>query len=257
MARFPLVARILQRIGSRSLACPGESELAAFADGTLPAEARVRVEKHMLRCADCLDAASQLVKWRRDNPALAVPPALLVRVRALQSSPRPRWMAPAAAAVGAAALLVAIVLMVRPTAAPPNSHATIHPLSAPLTARNDLPPATIQAGPTGVSPRQHDLVRRAPSPIGLVLLTPTNGSKQTGAIAVKWRPVEHALAYDVRILSAEGDVVYEASTEADHFTVPADVRLTDGRYFVVVHAVLPAGVQVESSAVAFTFKSGS
>ena len=74
---------------------------------------------------------------------------------------------------------------------------------------------------------------------------------------MKWRAISRALAYDVRILSPEGDVVWEARSEEDHVAIPIEARLADGRYFVIVHTTFPSGAEVESAPVAFTFKSGS
>src|SRR6266404_3134137 len=104
MARFPLIARITERAAGRRLACPDEITLAAFADGTLSPDARKRTEEHLLRCDDCLEASSLLVKLQRVGAAVTVPPAALARVRDLQPAPRLPWMIPAIATIAAALL---------------------------------------------------------------------------------------------------------------------------------------------------------
>lgn len=42
-------------------ACPDAGILAAYLDGTLPADDRPAVEQHLVACVDCRDLASEVV----------------------------------------------------------------------------------------------------------------------------------------------------------------------------------------------------
>lgn len=53
--------------------CPDSHDLAAWVDGTLGSAARLRMEEHLVACADCLDLALAARGARRD-PEAAAPP---------------------------------------------------------------------------------------------------------------------------------------------------------------------------------------
>jgi hypothetical protein len=86
----------------------------------------------------------------------------------------------------------------------------------------------------------------------LVVLTPLQESSVGRVSVIRWQVIEHAVYYDVRLLSADGDVLWREQVDTDHATVPSHVALVPGsQYFVLVRAYLADGKTVDSRAVGF------
>ena len=69
----------------------------------------------------------------------------------------------------------------------------------------------------------------------------------------QWKTVDGALDYEVRVLTAEGDLVWELKTEGNSVKLPSDVRMETGhRYYLLLRADLPQGKTVESRAIGFS-----
>jgi hypothetical protein len=79
-----------------------------------------------------------------------------------------------------------------------------------------------------------------------------------GSLEFRWRQVPRSLFYDVRLATAEGDLVWEGQATVTSLRPPGDLQLEGGRkYFVWVRAYLPEGKTVQSRALAFSVKDGS
>lgn len=236
--------------------CPDEERIAAYVDGRLPPTAREKVERHLARCEPCLNQAAFLLRLESSGPPPSVPPALLARARAVPAPgwrhmliPDLRWAALAGAT--ASALLVAVVWLHQPS--------PIVPPPAPSTA----PPAEV-ASPAPASPAPAAAPEVRPSPRRSVrggggspapeILVPSEGSVvPSEGLEIRWRGVPGALAYEVRLVTSEGSLVWESRTEATAVPLPQEVRLEPGRrYYVWVHAHLSEGRTVKSPAFGFS-----
>ncbi len=236
----------------RGWRCPGESQLAAYADHRLAGREKDRVEAHLADCHFCLGQVAFLARHQAAQLPEDVPAPLLERARGLVPlHARPalslvlRWQALVATA--ACLVIVGAVTLRRPQrpVAPPRPPTTEAPTSR-TPARTTLPaetpsvvPRTVRKVPAGVLPP--------------VVILPRDGAVVSRSkLEFRWEPVEGSLDYEVRIVDAEGSVVWERRTGSPALDVPADVNLKSGRkYFVWIRAFLAGGGTVQSKAVGF------
>jgi hypothetical protein len=200
--------------------CPDEMRLAAYLDGGLGADDRARLERHLADCDACLGQVSAVTRLRGADLA-EVTPGLLARARGLvpAQSARPtqwRWVAPLAATACAGILLT---IWMKP-----------HQVAIPASVRTSSVSAT--------SPR---------------LVMPLEGAVlPQGAIEFRWTPIDHALFYEIRVLSDDGGRAWEARADATTARPPADLRFRSGqKYYVSVNAWLPEGKTLRSPVVGF------
>jgi len=73
----------------------------------------------------------------------------------------------------------------------------------------------------------------------------------------RWVPFDQSMFYEVRLATAEGDLVWSARCETSEIRLPAEVHLDPGeKYFVWILARLPEGKTVKSPAIAFQVQDG-
>jgi hypothetical protein len=86
------------------------------------------------------------------------------------------------------------------------------------------------------------------------LVFPREGSIiESEKLEFRWHKVERSLFYEIRLVTADGSLVWERRVEAPRARLPADMRLTAGqKHFVWVRAYLPEGKTLKSSTVGFT-----
>ncbi|MFN7997032.1 MAG: hypothetical protein U0Q18_25690 [Bryobacteraceae bacterium] len=135
----------------------------------------------------------------------------------------PRW-----GAVGAVAFLTVLAAVI-----------VLHPSSTPTPNTE-----TMRQGPAGPSSPQ--------------LILPREGSTMPqGSIEFRWTPAAGALFYEIRVMNADGDMVWEARAEGADTQIPATTRLSAGRkYYASVTAALPDGKSLKSSLVGFEITPG-
>lgn len=247
------LAALLRRLptsrGERSWGCLSEAELAAYADSRLQGRAKRRVEGHLSDCGHCLEQVGLLLRLQDAEASEPVPDRLVVRALTLSRTksfirPAHRW-----GAVAAATAAAAVVLMLRT----PSPEAPAVP-SSPVVA-----PASQAPAPTP-APAAPEVVRsRRTGPIRPEQIFPRADSVvPRGSLEFRWRPVQRSLFYDVRLATAEGDLVWEGKATATSLRPPSDLQLEVGqKYFVWVRAYLPEGKTVQSHALAFSVKDGS
>jgi hypothetical protein len=236
----------------RGWRCPSDDDIAAYADHHLQGREKERIETHLADCDFCLSQVSFLAHVDPARVPVDVPDALLARARGLHP-PSERtamtwsWRWGATAAAVASLAIVVIVSLHNPVGQKPAARIPI--ISAPATQG---PPKITPVVPrlnTVESPvRQSDPKLLAPK-----LISPRpNATLPRGAIDFRWEGMHGALFYEVKLVSAEGDVVWEARTEKSSATLPNSLGLQPGRkYFVWVEAALAEGKSVRSESVAF------
>ena len=230
----------------RTWSCLDEAQLAAYADGSLPAAQRTRAEHHLSKCLRCRDNVAVLLRSERTT-ANAVPPAWIARVlhlgdpRGAQGGLRWAWAGALACLLMAA---IGITLAHRPQL--PDTVAVSRPPAAPPVATGPTPAA------------EHDEVRKLAQPAtGPVVIAPADGASVARDLEVRWQPLASAVSYEVRVLDADGDTVWHTQTSADHLQIPADASLHGGRkYFVLLSASLATGKTVHARAVSFNVETG-
>lgn len=210
----------------RTWRCPDETQLAAFVDEGLALRERARVEAHAAGCDYCAGQIGALVRLAEAEPPSEVPPALLARARALApvSVARLGWRWGMAAA---AATCFAVILTFSVRAPRPSGDSAIEQVR---TAPDS------NAVPELLFPREGALVARQ-------------------GLAFRWRPVERSLYYDVRILSADGDPIWNARINGSEAPIPQSIRLAPGqKYYASVDAWLPEGKSVKCPIVGFAVR---
>jgi hypothetical protein len=239
--------RLPARRQDRSWGCLSEAELAAYADSRLEGRAKRRVEAHLADCGSCLEQIGFLLRSHEEEAPEPLPQPLEARALALGRRrgfirPTHRWGAVAAAT--AAAALVLVLRTPSPDAPPAPSLPAVVPASAPTPAPAPAEPGRLRSRPPGplrpepISPRPDAVVAR-------------------GSLEFRWRAVPRSLFYDVRLATADGDLVWEGRATALSLRPPGDLPLEQGeKYFVWVRAHLPDGRTLQSRALAFSVKDG-
>jgi hypothetical protein len=237
----------------RRWGCLDESEIAACRDHRMDSREKDRVEAHLAECDFCLGQVAFLAKMDRVPIPESIPELWLSRAQELVR-PRSRlgfgwawrWEAVAATVAG---LAVVVALSLRnpvrevPTVRPP---AAVTPTTqAPSQAAPELPS----------QPAPPPTVRRAiPQISAPTLIFPRpNTTLSGGPIEFRWEGVRNTLYYEVQLVTADGDLVWESRTEGNVASLPANLSLSAGqKYFVWVQAFLAEGKTKKSTAVAFT-----
>lgn len=251
----------------RRWGCLSESDIAAYVDHRVTGGEKDRIEAHLAGCDFCLGQAAFLARLNEAPIPASVPISLLSRAQEL-ARPRSRlgfgwpwrWEAVAATVAG---LAVVAILSLR------NPERVVPPLQPPTVA------APASQAPSGTTPEAPSVpapsVPSASAPVPTVRQGTTTPSRSTpalifprpnttlpaGQIEFRWIGVRSALYYEVRLVTADGDLVWEYRTEGTSAALPADVNLPTGqKYFVWVQAFLAEGKTVKSTAVAFTPAAG-
>jgi len=241
---------MMQLQSRRTWRCPDETRLATYVDGQMEPASRQGLESHLAKCDHCLGQVGFLLR-AQDLPEVEAPPALIARAKDLAARPGYRrhpifqWGAVAAAA---ACLVVAANLWVRP----PEPDARNVAVPAPKVAV----PATSPA-PTPIPTPPQRTVRggplvAAPEPV----LPRPDSTIARQDLEFRWKEIPGSLFYEVRVVAADGDVLWEAKAQGTAIRPPGNVPLAAGqKYFVWIRAHLPEGKALQSRASAFTIKN--
>jgi len=249
-----LLGGLASKGGARTWRCPGEAELAAYADGQLNQHAKERVEGHLADCGFCLEHVGFLVRLQEEGIPAAVPASLEARAIELGAQKVPLrptywWGAVAAAAVVG---VLGVVLRSRG----PELRAPSPAVGIPSTTARQTPPAPV-APPATPEPSRVRSRPVGPSVPKQLLPRPDSVVRRED-VEFRWTAVPRSLFYEVRIATTEGDLVWEGRATATRLRPPNDLRLEAGqKFYFWVAAYLPEGKTVRSPAVAFVVEGGS
>lgn len=238
----------------RTWRCPDEASLAAYADGQLAGRDKAHVEAHVSDCDFCLGQVACLLRLQDAETLVEVPETLVARARRLAQGKRvaparPAWRWGAVVAATGCLAVVTVVWLRQPGA--------VNIPSPPAAPRVAVPPADVsppQLPATAAPQVKHRSVRKAvPGSAMPELLFPREGSVVAAeGIEFRWNEVPRSIYYEVRLLTAEGDLVWEGRTEQTQVRIREDLRLAAGqKYYVSVRACLPEGKTVKLPTVGF------
>lgn len=214
----------------RGRECPGEEDLAAFVDGRLATEGSSRLRDHLAACDHCLHAVAFLSRNAELEPAANVPASLAARARDGRFSRDAATSVRAVRYKAAAAVFVAVTTIViwNGPGPGPGEDATVR----------SLPPSDPTATEAAGGPQ---------------LLFPASGAMiRADAVELRWTLIPTAVSYEVRVVTLDGDVVWEQRVFGTEARLPAEVRLLSGEpYLVRISAQLPGGKTLESEHVRF------
>ena len=238
-----MLKRILPR--TRRFHCPDEYQLAAYVDQQLIGAERERVESHLAKCNSCLQQVGFLIK---EFPVtlLAAPPSLLHSARQLatvRSGNAPfgwKWLT-----VAASIAVIAIGLAVWYEARTYNEqHSTIVATArrAPAPAIREDTNSAAETAVRSASPPESQPVVLSPQPGATV---------HDSDFIIRWEPVPNATAYEVRVVTADGDLVWRKRVNGNSVNAPRETLRPGFKYFVWVRVWLANGKTYQSPAIGF------
>lgn len=225
--------------------CPDEHQLAAYVDQQLIGAERQRVETHVARCNSCLQQVGFLTKHSQDV-GMPVPAGLLHRAENLQAAghgnARLAWKwAPVVVVI----TVLAIGLAVRRGT---SSH---EETLASTVARTEQPAVSGVRDNRGAA--NETAVRSAlPGRSEPLVLSPQpDATVHASHFIIRWKPISNATSYEVRLVTADGSLVWLKRVRGDSVIPPHRILRTGVKYFVWVRALLPDGTTEQSVAVGF------
>lgn len=240
---------MLNRIFPRThrFRCPDEHQLAAYVDQQLIGAEREGVESHLGKCDSCLQQVGFLIK---QAPVVTTPvPAWLLRraeeleTAATQGKSPSVWKwAGAAAAIALVAISVAVWREARPSREKER---------AAIVATAQQPQGL--GIPHNTNPETETSVRGGSSHVSVpAVLSPHPGATvHASDFLIRWEPIANVAAYDVRIVTADGDLVWRKRVQESAVNPPSQILRPGMKYFVWVRALLSDGKTQQSAAVSF------
>jgi hypothetical protein len=202
---------------SRTWRCPEETTIAAYVQSRLAKRDQDRFEAHLAACDACISQVGFLVK-AQETPAIDPVPDWLLRKAQLmgpEPSPTPfmRW-----ALAGSLVLALTGAFWLYRT----EDNETVRTL-------------------------------RGESDVTLEILSPRDGALVPARdLLFQWARAENALFYEVNLVTAEGDLVWQSRFEETEARLPTDVRLVPNeRYYVWVRAPFSGSSALKSATIAF------
>lgn len=225
--------------------CPDEHHLAAYVDQQLIGAERERVESHLAKCDSCLQQVGFLIKQSQVVAGTA-PASLVHRAEQLETAAHEdapfgwKWVS-----VAAAIVIVAIGVVVSRKARPNiEEHSTVV-----ATAQQQAAPIIRDKAKAGADASVRSVSR--PPSLPLVLSPQPGAIVHASDFTIRWEAVPHAVAYDVRVVTADGDLIWHTRIHENSVSPPKQMLRPGLKYFVWVGAGLANGKTQQSPAVAF------
>ena len=225
--------------------CLSDGTIAAYVDSALGESERARVQEHLAGCAYCRSLVSDVVKQGRETDVPETPAVLRERARTLVA-PKPKqwawnWAPVTAAGVLASAAIAVMVLQ------------TQQSLTLPVWPAPAVPVLMESKPAIQVTPSGDETVRKLKS----LEYSPSILSPHPGSIVLReqlefrWNAVRGSIYYHIRVLTPDGDLVWQGDSTATQTKFPSRMILRSGKYFVLVSAMLKNGRAAKSSPVEF------
>jgi hypothetical protein len=237
---------MLNRIFSLRRRCLDEHQLAAYVDQQLIGAERERVESHLVKCDSCLQQVGFLVKQAQVVPARA-PASWLRHAKTLQTAARGNSPATWKWAVATAAIAVVVISAAVWREARSN-HAEERPAIVATVQQPQAPNI-----PNNPNSEAETSVRSGSPRVSLpAVLSPQPGATvHASDFIIRWEPIANAAAYEVGIVTADGDLVWRKRVQENSVKPPNQTLRPGMKYFVWVRALLPDGKTQQSAAVSF------
>jgi hypothetical protein len=234
---------------SRAWNCPKDEAIAAYVDGNVDANERSRVESHLADCAHCRGLVADVLRMKEsDSPAIPLQLKQKAVALAAPRSRRMQWILwPVVAAGAACALIVALWLrypqQVNWPSTPPVATAPT------VIAKSEPAPALRQ--PSGEVERNV----AASSHLPVLIFPQKNAVLTPQQLQFKWKAIPQSRYYEIRVVTADGDLVWSAQSENLNLKPPRDLELKDGAYFVWISAYVESGPVQKSAPVRFVVRA--
>ena len=203
--------------------CPEDQEIAEYFDGVLTEDEQARLERHLADCRYCLARVGMLGRLEGHRPDRRIPGEVLATAKAIARRVPGRWkkMAPVWAVAASVALALGVLSQLDSTG---QSEVRLIPSFSTVEQSSNLRETrsvnSTVTGPSFLSPLE------SPATI------PTGYS-------FRWTTVPNSRFYQVRIVSDNGDLLWQERITGTEWRIPAGTYLTPGtEYFVRVEAFL-------------------
>jgi len=219
----------------RSWRCPEETAIASYVQSRLSRRDKDRLEAHLSDCEFCLSQVAFLVRAQDATVVDPVPDRLLRKAQAMGVE--------SAAHGGAASLRWAV------------AGSTALALTGALWFYR---PSSTEDLLGGSSPTEPVRTVRGESGMPLEILYPQEGGVvPADEVEFRWATAERALFYEVSLVTADGDLVWQSRIEETQTRLPPEVQLIPKeRYYVWIRAQFSEGGSVKSKTIAFEVSEG-
>ncbi len=217
----------------RTPACPDDFVFAALAEGELALDENQNLKEHLSQCEYCVAHLADLRRIGGLNEGEPIPDLLMARARRMGRGRGIRVQAPRWAVAALVVLAVGV---------------TFNPFSDSQTIPGQTPVVSDQL--TDV-PQVRSIDRPNVRP---EILIPSSGQAlPVNQPVFEWTAVQGSLYYDVRLVSAEGETVWEERVKSTRQALPEDLQLQAGTdYYLRVDAYLAEAKRVSSRHVLFS-----
>ncbi len=216
--------------------CPDDHQIAAAVDGTLRLADRAAFDRHVADCDFCVARIGTLNGLRAAEVMGAAPDMTLARAKRIVGKTGNRRHAPHWAA--AAVVVLALTF----------TYDRYSPVDGD-------PDASVSSLPQVATPQADFQQSRNINPNSLRpnILTPKEGTLiDTGNTTFRWTEISGCLYYDIRIVTWEGDMVWQERVSDTEWRLPGGLKLEPGaEYYVRVDAYLAEAKNISSRHVLF------
>ncbi len=218
--------------------CPEGHVLAALLDRETVHPDHERLERHLADCSYCRARTTVLARFGQSEGGVTVPKALLARAKQLDEQPSRRRFSQASKWATAAVVTIALFAILNQVS---------NRESGSAEGLQPIPGETRQI---------RNIDTAYPGPI---VLYPAEGSiVQPGELTVRWTRVPGSLYYDVRLVNAEGLLLWQQRVKETAADLSGQLELVSGApYFVRVDAYLAEAKSVSSGHVKFIYQGNN
>jgi hypothetical protein len=223
----------LREHSERTPACPDDFLFTTLAKGGLALDENQSLKEHLSQCGFCIGQLADLSRIEKLEEGEPVPDLLVARARRLGKDTGFRVQAPRWAAAALVVLAVGVVFK-------------------PFSDRQTVPGKPPVVGEQLADVPQFRSIDR--SNVRPEILIPSSGQALPVSEPVfEWTAVQGSLYYDVRLVSAEGETVWEERVKSTRQALPGDLQLQAGTdYYLRVDAYLAEAKRVSSRHVLFS-----
>jgi len=223
-----------RELPERTRFCPDDEYITEYFEGSLADQSRVALKRHLVDCSFCMARIGNLERLADEDEAWHIPGTVLADAKAFARQPAPSgtWRSPAWAAAALVVLTLSI-LGIQPGRNPA--------VSVPV--EQYIPEL----------PRQLRSIEQAVLKPNIIF--PVDGANiGTDELAIRWTSVSGSLHYDIRVVNAEGFIIYRDRVEdVTEWAPPTSHLLEPGiAYYVRVDAYLAGANNVSSDHILFT-----
>jgi len=218
--------------------CPEDQEIAEYFDGAATVVERIKLENHLTDCRFCLARIGMLQRLQADPVGKRVPEEGLAAAKLMgHGQVRRRKLAPAWAAAAVVVIAVGVYSQL----------ATFVPVG------REVLPRMHESEPSG-APRETRTID--PTALGPRFLSPEEGmAVSSGDGVFRWTAVPNCLYYQLRIVSDEGDLLWQVRVDGTEWKLPSGLALSPGaEYYVRVDAFMSEAKYLQSDYLLFRFE---